>query len=92
MARDTENVRVLVRVRPLTTREERKGDEELVACGEEGERERRRREARGQGHGARDKLIERGREGGRQRGIEAARWRKTHRGRAPASCPSRRRC
>jgi len=31
MVKEAENVRVVVRVRPLTTREERKGDEELVA-------------------------------------------------------------
>jgi hypothetical protein len=32
MVKESENVRVVVRVRPLTEREERKGDEELVSC------------------------------------------------------------
>jgi len=34
MLKESENVRVVVRVRPLTEREERKGDEELVSCGD----------------------------------------------------------
>ena len=32
MLKESENVRVVVRVRPLTTREERKGDDEVVSC------------------------------------------------------------
>ena len=32
MVRETENVRVVVRVRPIAGREEKRGDEEVVAC------------------------------------------------------------